>query len=301
MKCSQCAAELPTLATSCPQCGSSIPQGQLNAFSYLPPGTSPWPTRVSEKLPYLVEARSSELAMAGVHANGKVKPRVSSPVRRIISVVLIVLLTPVVGVLGTVGVLAIQGQFLPNTHPARSLSHFPSKSGTSAPSGGNVGSLPTPAPFTSASDVAMNISVQYPSDWTAGPADQSTDPIEYPITQPDQLIRILIARFSTSTSSQILGPDQLNTKLIAIMQQQVSNVKMVTPPNASPTIGNDQWVEQDATFTDQNNTRNHFTTITVFHDRQNYYNINFIVPQSLYQQAMQEYIQPILKSFKFNS
>jgi hypothetical protein len=299
MKCSQCAAELPTLATSCPQCGSSIPQGQLNAFSYLSPGTPPWPTRGSEKLPYLVEARPSELAMEGVHSNDKVKPRVNSLGRRIISVILIVLLTPVVGVLGTIGVLAIQGQFPPNSHPVHSLSHFPSASDTNALSGSNVGSLPAPAPFTSASDATMNISVQYPSDWIAGPADQSTDPVEYPITQPNQLIRILIARFSTSTSSQIPGPDQLNTKLLGIMQQQVSNVVMVTPPNASPTIGNDQWVEQDATFTDQNNIRNHFTTITVFHG-QSYYNINFIVPQRLYQQALQEYIQPILRSFKFN-
>jgi PsbP len=302
MKCSQCAAELPAMATSCPQCGSSIPQGQLTAFSYLPPGAPPWPTTVSEKLPYLVEAGSSEPLMAGVHANGKVKPRrVSSVARRIMSVVLIVLLTPVVGVLGTLGVLTIQGQFPPNAHAPHSLSHFPSASGADAFSGSNVGSLPTPAPFTSTSDATMNISVQYPSDWTAGPADQSTDPIEYPITQPDQLVRIFIARFSTSSSSQIPGPDQLNARLITLMSQQVSNVTIVTPPSASPTIGNDQWVEQDVTFTDQNNLRNHFTTITVLHDRQNYYNINFVVPQSLYQQAMQEYIQPILSSFKFNS
>jgi hypothetical protein len=147
----------------------------------------------------------------------------------------------------------------------------------------------------------MNISVQYPSDWTAGPVDQSSDPIEYPIIQPDQLIRILIARFSTSTSSQFSGPDQLNTNLIAGVAQQFSNVVIVVPPNASPTIGHDQWVERDATFTDQNNVRKHFATITVFHNHQNYYNINFSVPQSLYQQAMQEYIQPILSSFKFNS
>ncbi len=76
---------------------------------------------------------------------------------------------------------------------------------------------------------------------------------------------------------------------------------MVVPPNGSPTIGSDQWVERDATFVDQNNVKKHFTTITVFHDHQNYYNINFAVPQSLYKQAMQEYIQPILSTFKFNS
>ena len=123
--------------------------------------------------------------MAGVHANGKVKPRASSVVRRIVSVVLIVLLTSVVGVLGTIGVLAIQGLFPPNAHPARSLSHFPSAPGTNALPSSNVTSLPTPAPFTSMSDATMNISVQYPSDWTAGPVDPS-DPIEYAIVQRDQ-------------------------------------------------------------------------------------------------------------------
>ena len=85
------------------------------------------------------------------------------------------------------------------------------------------------------------------------------------------------------------------------MSQQFTDVKTVMPSNGEPTIGNDQWMEQDATYLGQNGTQSHFTTITVFHGHQNYYNINFVVPEKLYQQAMQQYIQPILDSFKFLS
>jgi len=147
----------------------------------------------------------------------------------------------------------------------------------------------------------MKIAVQYPSDWAAGPADQSTDPIQFPITQPGQQIRMYITRFSSNSSSQFSGPDQLNTQLVGLMSQSFTKVMAVTPPNVAPAIGHDQWMEQDVTYTDQNNVRNHFTTITVLHDHQNYYNINFIVPQKFYSQAMKEYIQPILDSFKFTA
>jgi len=161
--------------------------------------------------------------------------------------------------------------------------------------------LPKPTPFKFTSDATMNISMQYPSDWTVGPADQSSDPIEYPITQPGHLVRMYIARFSSNLSSQISGPDQLNSALIGQISQQFSGVTPIPIPNANPTIGSDQWMEQDATYMSQDHTKGHFTTMTVLHNHQNYYNINFVVPESLYQQAMQEYIQPMLISFKFIS
>lgn len=85
------------------------------------------------------------------------------------------------------------------------------------------------------------------------------------------------------------------------MSQSFSKVTVAIPANATPAIGNDQWTEQDAIYTDQNNVQNHFSTMTVLHNRQNYYNINFIVPQKFYAQAMKEYIQPMLNSFKFTT
>src|SRR6266480_3202197 len=98
----------------------------------------------------------------------------------------------------------------------------------------------------------MNISVRCPSDWTVGPADQSGNPdiTGLPIIQPGHLVRMYIARFSSTASSQIAGPDDLNNALIGQMSQsqQFSNFTTVKSPSANPTIGSDQWMEQDATY-----------------------------------------------------
>ncbi len=298
MICSRCTTELPVMAAACPECGSSIPQGQSTTFSYLPPGAPPWPMRVPEKLPYLVESKASESSLAVAKAKVKVRTRRGALARRIISIVLILLITPAVGILSTLGVLAIQGRFSPSHSSPSSLSHLP---GANLFSSSGANALPPPTTFKLTSDSSMNISLQCPSDWTVGPADQSSDPIEYPLTQPGHLVRMYIARFSSNLSSQISGPDELNSALIGQMSQQFSGVTPVTSPNASPTIGSDQWMEQDANYMSQDHTKSHFTTITVLHNHQNYYNINFVMPESLYHQAMQEYIQPMLTSFKFIS
>jgi len=295
MICSRCTTEVPAMATTCPQCGSSIPRGQSTTFSYLPPGTPPWPMRVPEKLPYYVEAKANESLPVIAKPDVKVRSRASFVARRVLSIVLILLVTPLLGVLATFGVLAAQGQFSPQPP---SLAHLPVSTATATPS---ANTLPQPSMFKPASDTSMNISLQYPSDWTVGPSDASGDPIEFPITQPNHLVRMFIARYSTSLSSQIAGPDEVNSTLLGQMAQQVTGVMSVPAPSSEPTIGNDQWAEQDATYLDQSNTRNHFTTITVLHDHQNYYNINFVVPQNLYSQAMQQYLQPIFSSLKFLS
>jgi len=312
MICSRCTTELPAMANTCPQCGLSIPQGQVTEYSYLPPGTPPWPTNVSERLPYLVESKASEPFPAVADGKVKSRTRARSLGRRVLTLVLVLLITPVLGILGTIGFLTLQGQFPPPSQASQhsGLSHLPSasdpnpfssSSGDTGSGSGNATVLPAPAPLKSTSDASMNISVQYPSDWTAGPVvDPSSDPLQFPLVQPNQLIHVFIARFSTTMSSQISGPDQLNTQFLGLISQTFPNVKSVASPDAEPTIGNDRWMEQDATYTD-NNVQSHFATITVLHNRQNYYNISFAVPQSVYQQAMQQYIQPILDSLQFIS
>jgi hypothetical protein len=255
---------------------------------------------VPEKLPYLVESKAGEAFTTRTKPGLKLRSHPGALARRIISIVLILLITPTLGVLATIGVLAIQGRFPPNSHTsASSLLHLPGASNNANPFTGDA-VLPPPAAFKVIGDTSMNISLQCPSDWTAGPVDQSSDPIEYPITQPGHLILMHIARFSNNSSAQISGADDFNTTLMAYMSQQFSSVTTVTPPNASPIIGGSQWMEQDATYVNQDRTKGHFTTLTVMHN-QNYYNINFIVPQNLYPQAMKEYIQPMLTSFKFIS
>jgi len=263
---------------------------------------------VPEKLPYLVESKASEALKAVAKANLKVTTRRSSLARRIIGIVLILLITPALGILSTIGVFTIQqGRFPPHSQGSPSSPwHLPGTSGNANQfSGGSAGILPPPTDFKFTSDASMNISVRCPSDWTVGPADQSGNPdiTEFPIIQPGHLVRMYIARFSSTASSQIAGPDDLNNALIGQMSQsqQFSNFTTVKSPSANPTIGSDQWMEQDATYMGPDHTMSHFSTITVLHNHQNYYNINFVVPQSLYERAMQVYIQPILNSFKFTA
>ena len=231
MFCSQCTAELPATATTCSQCGLSISQGQQTTFSYLPSGIPSWPRSVSEKIPYLVESQASEPFMSVAQPKVKTKTRASALARRIISIVLILLITPALGILATLGVLTMQGRFSPSLVSLSSLSHLPSASNTANPFefNGAANTLLPPTAFSSARDTSMKIAVQYPSDWTAGPADQSTDPIQFPITQPGQKIRILIARFSSSSSLQIPGPDQFNTQLVRFMSQSFTKVMAVNP------------------------------------------------------------------------
>jgi hypothetical protein len=294
MICPCCTTELPAMATTCPQCGSSTPWNQSTTFSYLPPETPPWPISVPEQNSSLAEVKAHESLMVGAKSNVKVRTSSRASVRRVVSVVLALLITPIIGILATLGVLALQGQFAQQPHP---IAHHPPSSAPIT----SAATLPPPAAFKLTNDQAMNISVQCPSDWAIGPSNQASDPMEFPITQPHNLIRLYIARFSTTLSSQITGPDELNSELIGQMAQQFTGVKAITSPNAQPTIGNNQWTEQDALYTDQNHVQGHFTTMTVLHNHQNYYNINFVVPQSLYQQAMQQYIQPMLSSLKFLS
>src|SRR5271169_1030756 len=129
MICSRCTTELPAVANTCPQCGLSIPQGQVTAYSYLSPGTPPWPTNVSERLPYLVESKASEPFPAVADAKVKRRTRARSLGRRVLTLVLVLLITPVLGILGTIGILTLQGQFPPHSQASQhSLSHLPSAS-----------------------------------------------------------------------------------------------------------------------------------------------------------------------------
>ncbi len=305
MVCSQCTIELPTTATTCSQCGSSIPHGQANTFTYLPPGVPAWPTSVPAHLPNLVEATTDQSSMAATKANVKIGTQAKSSMPRAINLILILVITPLLGILATLGMLSIEGQFPPHSHSSpATLSHIPVTSGSIGsvnPGSGSTNPLPTPTAFKSASDTNMNISLQYPADWTVGPVDQSNDPIGLPLTQPNHLVSMEVQRFSNTLSAQIPGPDQINKVLLGQVSQSVSGLKIVTSSNAKPTIGNDQWIEQDATYTKLDNSVGHFATLTVLHNHQNYYNITFVVPEGLYGDAMQKDIQPIFNSFKFIS
>ena len=188
MICSRCTTELPAMAITCPQCGSSIPQGQSTTFSYLPPEAPPWPMGVPEKLPYLVESKASEPFPAVADGKVKSRTRAGSLGRRVLTLVLVLLITPVLGILGTIGFLTLQGHFPPPSQASQhsGLSHLPSASDPNPfnSSSGGTGSgsatvLPAPAPFKSTSDATMNTRPRFRKSTNAIVTDAGKSHVQY--------------------------------------------------------------------------------------------------------------------------
>ena len=107
MKCSRCAAELPDSSTFCSSCGAASPSGQLttsSSFSYLPVGAPPWPASAPGRY-------GADSAVPAQPATLQQAEKVRRPVlRTALTVALILLITLLVGVGGTLGVLASEGR-----------------------------------------------------------------------------------------------------------------------------------------------------------------------------------------------
>ncbi|GHO87921.1 hypothetical protein KSZ_59270 [Dictyobacter formicarum] len=164
-------------------------------------------------------------------------------------------------------------------------------------------SLPIPTSFKTAKDANLNISIKYPSDWSLGSPQQSTAATSLSINSQDQIgISFVINRLSNSVTSSISGVDELNQSTVQSLQQiQGSHeIQTVQATNAKPTIGGEQWTQKDATLLDGQNTKIHFTSIADKHSK-SYYVIYFLVPDSIYQEALQKYLNPMLNSVKFLS
>ncbi|HLG79081.1 MAG TPA: hypothetical protein VKX46_21895 [Ktedonobacteraceae bacterium] len=295
MKCSQCAADLPSSASVCPNCGTSVRLVADRPFSYLPAGTPPWPTAVPAQLPFVVDALPGTPDLSGT----KIAERPKRSAGRVLLIIGVLILTPVLGALATFGVLRLNGQLNPTPHAQAQPQRTSSNTQTN-----QSGQLPTPTGFKTIKDTATNVSLQYPSDWTAGPADQSSSNfVVLPITPPSQIpLGMDIQRFSDSASANFASATDLNTTLIQELSrnQGVHNIQQVTPTSPQVTIGGTKWDQQDATLLDGNNNQLHFTSISVRHNNV-YYSIYFYILANYYQEAMQKYIQPILDSVQFLS
>src|SRR5215472_19082522 len=125
MNCPQCSAELSNSVTFCPRCGTSL---RPASFSYLPAGTPPWPSAAPQGYAYVPTAateahqKTAAPAVSGVPTS---KPR--GLAGRVLVIIGLLALSIVIGAGGTLGVLALNGQFAP------------------APKVGAT-SIPTPAP-----------------------------------------------------------------------------------------------------------------------------------------------------------
>jgi hypothetical protein len=174
---------------------------------------------------------------------------------------------------------------------------------TPAPAANGAPSLPTPTSFKTAKDTNVNISLQYPSDWTQGSPNQTTNSNSLNIASQDQIgINFFVTHLSDSVSTSITNPDQLNQSNIQQLTQLqgVHNIQNVQATNTQPSIAGAKWIEKDATFLDASNIKTRFSTISAQHGK-SYYVIYFFIPDSIYTEAMQKYISPILNSIKFLS
>ena len=304
MKCSRCAAELPDSSTFCSRCGAVHPSGQLSAssFSYLPVGAPPWPTSIPARSAYAPGSATPAQALAS-------RP-VERPRRHVGTVMvsaLILLIPLLLGIGGTLGVLASQGRF--SSHSvAATTKKVPAASAqaTPAPTTAAQGSqLPAPTSFKATSIKDVNIALEYPANWVQDAEQKSTTGISLGIHTPQQQqlgISFFVMRFSSSTSATITSADEIYQSNIQGFRQQtgVSNMQTVAPTSSAPVIGGANWAESDATFTNSNSVKVDLMSISAQHNKI-YYNIVVFAPDAYYPQAMQTYIQHMFTTFKFLS
>lgn len=297
MNCSRCATELADNATFCPKCGLSTTPSLARSFSYLPPGTPPWPSSVPAQIPYVVDSKAAPLTVA---PPTKTEGKGSS---RVLAGVAVLLLVPLLGAFATFGILYANGKVgatQKTTKTSVTSTAIPSISQTPS----NV--LPAPTSFantTTSDNSTTQMSLKYPTDWKKQTMTQSSSFSGIDVYSQQIGIEMQIGHYVSALTAQVENAAQLNQEVIQSLPNNYSSVQPVTPTNATPTIANVLWDESDATFIDpqiSSTAVQHFTIITTKHNNL-YYRITIFAPNGIYQEAIQKYIQPILDSVQFLS
>src|SRR6266487_2929573 len=305
MTCPQCGNNLPDTATFCTRCGSTF---RPMAFSYLPEGAPLWPTTNPSKSAYATASSAENDISSASQRPAKSRRSTSS----ILTMLALFILTPLIGVGATLGVLWANGDIggkpahatvqVPTVSRQTPTANTPTPSGNSSTQGNQ---LPTPTAFQTATSREVGITLKYPLDWGHEAAQTSGDSNSFslhPQSTQHLGISIYFQRFSTNISSTIASTSDLNQSNISSFSsvQGVHNVQTITSPASQRTIGGVLWDEQDASFSNDGGTLFHFTTLSVKHNKM-YYNITFYTPEVYYDEAMQKYFQPIFDSFQFQS
>ncbi len=308
MNCPQCNADLQESATFCYKCGSPV---RPAFFSYLPPGTPPWPTSVPRQPASRSEAATPTMqSVAAATAKPQSRPKRSAA--GVLSIVALLIFTPILGAALTLGVLYANGQFpprsvkpaqvvVPPAQPSPAATGTPNPSASSTPSS-QSNLLPTPTSFQTATNSQMSISIKYPSDWIADPAQTNgSGDIVIDFRSQQVPVELAIEKFSAATSAQLSSTTMVNQSVLQGFStaQGVSNFQLLTNTPRQLQAGNITWDEQDANF-QGNGTLFHLVSLTVKHGKI-YYNIIYYAPEVAYQEAIQKYFQPMLSSFKFLS
>ena len=272
-------------------------------FSYLPAGTPPWPTSVPQNVPGIVApVPQSDFVPSRVKAESKPRRTAGG----IISVIAVIVLAPIIGILIAFAATGRTASPTPAPAPAKTSSSSSGQqqnAATPAPATTGNQPLPTPTSFKTAKDTNVNISLLYPADWTQGSPKQTTTATSLNIASQNQIgISFFVTHFNDSASTSITNADQLNQSNIQQLTQfqDVHNLQNVQAANNQPSIAGAKWIEKDATFSDSTNTKTRFSTISVQHGK-SYYVIYFFIPEGIYTEAMQKYVNPMLNSIKFLS
>ena len=296
MKCTSCNAELPDSATYCNQCGQSVVRGQPAGFTYLPAGTPSWPTSVPQALASSQSAMVTQLTSESNRRNDRPRRSAGSIVRTTALVVLV----PVLGILLTLATLTMNGDLFASNHTTTQQSaQLATPTADSQTSAGNQ--LPAVTSSKAFRDNDLNITLQYPSDWSVDPTQKGQDLTATGLHSQQQFkISMDLIRFTDSGSSQFKNADDASQNLLNsfLSQQGISNIQPVTG-TTSQSAGGTNWPQREATF-EVNGQKYHVASISTQHGK-NYYTIIFYSPDSYYSEAVSKYIQPMLQSFKFLS
>jgi hypothetical protein len=337
MKCSHCASNLQDTATTCPNCGANVQQEQQDtqqhpqAFSYLPEGTPPWPTTIPEH--HHNHVTQAQFANNHDSQSTFTNPPSSAKQRRggLLTILSILVLMPLLGSLITLGLLYAHGQFTPKpaANPMEMLSMYSNPTPdannatpgtaqatstgtateTSTPDHTNnqsspVATLPATTNVKTYTNKDINMSLQYPSDWSLGQISSENSAARTLPIQPPQSygMQIYIEHLTDAFSAFFTDASELNRRNIqSLFQiQNAHDIQKISSPNTHPTIAGTTWDQADATLQVGTSQKLHFTTISVEHNG-SYYSIYFLMPDAIYQDAMQKYMQPLLASLQFSS
>jgi hypothetical protein len=306
MNCPQCGTELSNSATFCPRCGTTL---RPTSFSYLPAGAPPWPNTPPQGYSFgpAAVAQSPEATAPAATSVPAPKPRRSAG--SMLLVIALLALSVVLGAGGTLGVLALNGQFAPA--PKVAAASIPKPAATPGPGTptatpattpqGNM--LPTPSSFVTINSQAVGVSLKYPGDWIADPPQSSSNSTTINLHPQQQIgIGFVVERLSSSATTQVGSADAFNRANLQALSNDsnIHNYSEVQPANATPTIAGLQWVERDATFANNANIVFHVVSVSVVHNKL-LYNIFYFAPGVAYSEAMQKYYSQMLASFQFTS
>jgi hypothetical protein len=176
-------------------------------------------------------------------------------------------------------------------------------SGQASPTATTTNQLPTPTSFLTVKNADVGMSVKYPSDWVLDPTQKSSQSTFIGLHPSQQNGLFLgLQRISTSTSASISNTGVVNDSNLAQLQSApgVANFQVVQPATPQQSAAGVQWDEKDATFANQNGVSFHLSSIAVRYKGQ-YYDILYYAPDSVYNEAMHKYFQPMLTSLQFLS